>query len=289
MNRRTFAFGLTALVAAVAIGFAIRFRTQAVHWLRTPDELHRRYDELERQLQAENQRIAADERQAADLQRSLAAAHAAASRASAAAQSGVDPRKLIAATPALRAAYLKLFRDGLDVKWGLLYKMLGLSPDQVDKFKDLLTQREEVSLEMTAAAQAQGFDGNSPEWDRLFRQLNNPVREGFVALLGQTGYATYKQYNNDSAVLPVVGDLAAALDPSATLSVPQATQLITAFADSSQKDADGKAQKNTLDWNQAMTRASAILAPNQLSVLGLLQQDAETGKQIDQITASLPK
>lgn len=197
---------------------------------------------------------------------------------------GIAPEELVAMDPALRARYLQLKHDSLDVRWGLLFQMLHLSPDQIVRFKDLQSRLLANELQAAQAAAERGLSPSDPEIESLEGGLDRPVDHELRSLLGEAGYGEYREYRRDRAVIPVVQDLAAYAG-SEPLTLDQAASLIPILADASDKTPRGAPLKGAINSGPAMSGASAVLAPGQLSVLGALLSKAEARRQIELLSS----
>ncbi len=268
------------MLAALAVAFGWRERSRWVAAHREQAQLAQRYLEVTDQIFSANL-------QAAELRRARGGATAApaAPPATAAALASLSSTDVVAMDATLRAEYLRAQAGRADFDWGLLFRMLKLSPDQIARFKALQAELTENDLTVRAAAAQQGVPPYGPEMEAFDRQLNQPVRQELRALLGQPGYAAYKQYNQDSNVVPFVQDLAGYLGDQAP-TLDQSAQLITALADSSQKKPNGWVIYHTVDPDQAVTRASSFLSPTQVSTLGAILRLQQAKQALNQLSAA---
>jgi hypothetical protein len=289
MKRPSLNFWIVATGAALAVAFAWRewadYRTLSARSDRSNAQTQ--ITERERTL-AEAALLEARTRADA-LSRALANAKARSEAAQIAASDRTqeDPRSP-AAISALRTQYLKAYRDALPGQWGLFFALLGLSADQVEALKGLLAQREENNLLVEQTARAKGVDVSSPEIQALDDDLDRQNKAAIAALLGPQGYAQFRDYLHDRAILPVVSDLAAALYSSdSPLSAPQAQQLIGVLADESAKKNGATVVAGTLDWNAAIARSQSILSPTQLSALSSLLEQYQATSQLNALAKNL--
>jgi hypothetical protein len=86
----------------------------------------------------------------------------------------------------------------------------------------------------------------------------------------------------------LVDELAANVyNTAAPLTADQAMALTQALADSSEKKESGGVIGGTVDWDKAMGRAQAILAPPQKDALTLIRLKEESQATVDKMTRSL--
>jgi len=245
--------------------------------------------ELHRQLSAAEERLREARSQTAELDRALriAAAQSAHDGAREDADLQADSARA-SAIAELHSRYMRAYRDNLDGQWGLLYQLLGLSQGQIEKLKDLLAQREENDITIQQTANRRGLDESSPEIQALDDELDRQNKAAIAALLGPQGYAQYRDYYHDRAILPVVSDLAGNLfSTDSPLSAPQAQQLIGILADSSEKKDGPTVVKNTVNWDKAIAGAQAALSQPQLAAFTALRAQYETDLQADAYAKSL--
>jgi hypothetical protein len=193
-----------------------------------------------------------------------------------------------AAHPEARRHYIQAFREGLSTTWGLFFKALNLPPDQEEKLKDLLAQREDNNLAVEAAASVRGLDESAPEIQALDDQLDGANKAALKELLGKADYAAFRTFLHAEEILPLVDQLAANVyDTPTPLTGDQAMALTQVLADSSQKKDSGRVVAGTINWNQALGRVQSILSPTQVGAFLALQQQADAQGQLKQMMLGL--
>ena len=266
MNRRTIGGGLLAALVIAGIGFDLAERRRLQFWSGTERQLRGNYESLNREARDENRKRAA----ATGANGGAGAASARAPDAGAVgARWDTDPLQVIALNPALRAQYLKLYRDGLDLEWGLLIRLLKLSPEQTEKAKDLLTRFEDGRLQIEQTAAERGLPLGDPEMKQLRKDLSRSLEIDAALLLGPMGMITAHQYISSENVLPTIQALAGATldDP---MTVDQAGRLMSVLASASQRNSNGNVIEHTVNVEQAMEAAGSVLSPAQLAALGAI-------------------
>ena len=284
---------LLSVAAAVAVGFAAyEMRRAAV--ARAGDRVlagHR--TELEAQFRSAERELLGVRRARESLEQKAAMLAASPLAATSTADSGgVSPSggrsAWFAGHSEARANYLRAVRDGLSTTWGLLFKSLNLSPDQENKLQDLLAEREANNITVEAAAQAKGLDESAPEIQALDDQLDAANKAAIRQLLGKAGYDAVRDYRHAEEVIPVVDQLAASVyNMAEPLTGDEAMALTRVLADSSQKNDSGRVIGGTVNWDQAMVRAQAILSPAQIGALANLKEQAQAQGELNRITSSL--
>ncbi len=286
MIRPAWQIGLAAAALLAALDFAARERREAATERAAEHAIEVRRTDLEARFRAAQRDLQQAQRSRSDLQRAadapgLSQLAAAAASPAAATQSR---QGWFAAHPEIRGRYLKAYREGLGTSWGLLFHALNLSADQVEQLKDLLVRREDNDITVVAAANARGVPESDPAIQALDDRLSSENSAAIRALLGKPAYAEFRDFMHAQAVIPLVDELAGRVSSAdEPLTADQALNLTRALADSSQKKPSGKVLEDTLNWDQAIVRAQAILSPSQLMTLSVMRQTTQARQQISQM------
>ena len=282
MNRPTLSFGIVAAGAAVMIAFLYREWREARRFPSDPAQWTLVQTELCRQLSDAEERLREARLQTADLERALSIARVHPARSGPVPDT--DPQADLvrsAAIAELHARYMKAYRADLGGQWGLLFQILGLSQDQIGKLTDLLAQREENDITIQQTAARRGLDESSPEIQALDDELDRQNKAAIAALLGPQGYAQFRNYYHNRAILPIVSDLAGDLYATENpLTAQQAQQLIGILAGNSEKKDGSTVIKGTLNWDQAIAGAQAFLPQPQAAALAALRSQYEADQQV---------
>lgn len=181
----------------------------------------------------------------------------------------------------------------LDANYAALFKKLNLSPAQLSRFKELLTEKQSTFRDVLAAARAQGLD---PRQDRtqiglLVAQANAEIDQNIQSVLGASGYADYKQYEQTAPQRNLVGQLETRLSYTPTpLSPQQADQLLQVLADTTKTSNPARAAARgqpgggrvTLT-DASISQASAVLTPDQTAALQQMQQEQQARQKMMQL------
>ena len=106
-------------------------------------------------------------------------ANAAALRNDPAAKPATPARRLSATTiiandPQKMAEYFKNYRASLDLTSGGMFKALGFSAEQAEKYKDMRVLGYQRRMDFDAAVEMQGLDRNSAAYIKLFYVITTP-------------------------------------------------------------------------------------------------------------------
>lgn len=131
---------------------------------------------------------------------------------------------------ALLAAGQKAVIDG---RYAALFKSLNLTPEQADKLKALLAERQNVRQDVMAAAREQGLD---PRTDRdsmrkLVTDSQNAINENIKSLIGADAFSKLTNYEQTMPQRDLVSVLQQRLNATDTpLTTAQAEQLVQILA-----------------------------------------------------------
>ncbi|MDP2138782.1 MAG: hypothetical protein Q8J74_13110 [Candidatus Didemnitutus sp.] len=196
----------------------------------------------------------------------------------------------------------------LDARYGALFRMLNLSPEQLDQFKDMLVEKRTSLTDVVAAARSQGMTGreNRDEIQALVQQTQAEVDAGIRALLGDNAFAQYQAFEQTQPQRAVVGQLEQRLSYSNTPLTPQQSeqlvQVLAANAAPRQPNAGGGGMQTVAVRagpgggavsfggtggapisDQAVQQASTVLNSTQLQTLQQLQQEQEAQSKLNQL------
>lgn len=179
-----------------------------------------------------------------------------------------DTAASLEANPGLRALFRKGFQADLAARYRPFYDAARLSPEQIRKFEQLMTEAEEVKMDFQITAKAQGFTPADPALGKLRAQGEAELKAAATEILGDEGYRQLLQFKRAEPLEVAVNDLAMLVAQSPTpLSAAQAGQLLTTMANaSSSYRAGDRAELASVDWPQALASAQSFLAPAQFSV-----------------------
>ena len=182
--------------------------------------------------------------------------------------SGSRQRSAVMASDSkLAALSLAVFRATLGQKYRQFYRALGLSPQQIGAFENLLTARQEETIDVNAVASADGPDAR-PEIDEVRRQEDDDFRAAQIALLGEAGYHQLQEFNRALPVWNLVNVIETPPFPQDSLSPAQTQQLATILTGASGNfENGGVATLDSIDWNTALAQAQGFLSAEQMEGL----------------------
>lgn len=214
-------------------------------------------------------------------------------------------------------------KGALDNRYAALFRELKLPPDQLEKFKSLLVERQTAAMDVMAAAREQGLNPfeNRDEIRQLVKTAQDEVESSIRTTIGDTAYAQYQNYDNTYSQRTVVSQLEQRLSYSSTPLTPaQSSQLVQILAQqgsSADPTGPGGATVNTAVYvadgaagrgaggrfqvfagganfggapisTDAVNQASTVLNPQQLSALQELQAEQDAQAQLgEQMRATI--
>jgi hypothetical protein len=194
-------------------------------------------------------------------------------------------------------------RAALDERFAALFRNLNLSPQQLEKFKDLLVEKRAAVADVMAAARAEGMTGreNRDELRALVQNAQAEVDGSIRALLGETGFQQYEGYEQTLPQRNTVERLGQRLSyTGAPLSAAQTEQLVQVLATNPGERPPGSRTNVTFGGpgvrvglggaaggapisDQAVAQAATVLQPTQLQALQQLQQEQQAQAQLGQL------
>lgn len=135
--------------------------------------------------------------------------------------------------PDVQAMIAQQQKAALDARYSALFKNLNLSPEQAEKLKALLIERQASRQDVFEAARAQGIDPReSPEaYRKLMADARNEVESSIKSVLGDSGYAQLQTYEQTMPQRGLVNEIQQRLTYSNTpMTATQAEQLVQILA-----------------------------------------------------------
>ena len=196
-------------------------------------------------------------------------------------------------------------KGALDNRYSPLFKQLNLSPADLEKFKNLLVEKQTAVMDVMAAARSEGLTGreNRDQIRELVQNAQNDVDTTIKATLGDAAYSQYQNFETTQPQRAVVSQLEQRLSYSSTpLSDTQSQQLVQILAATSPTHDNGSGRNGgfggamvalapggggTFFGGPTITadtinQAQGVLSAQQLSALQSLQQEQQAAAQLRQ-------
>ncbi len=216
----------------------------------------------------------------------------------------VNPMATLMQNPDFARALVTQQKSALDLRYADLFRRLNLAPDQVDRLKDLLVERQSAAADVMAAAREQGMDGraNRDELRQLVQSTQADSEEAIRAFLGEGGYNDYKTYEQTQPQRALVSQLETKLSYGGSpLQAAQMDQLVRILAETSPQQGGGGRGAGMMNFvgagrgfdsggpmpmggafsggvqitDEAITRAQGVLSQSQLQSLKQMQVEQQ--------------
>lgn len=182
-------------------------------------------------------------------------------------------------------------KGALDARYGALFRQLNLPPDQLARLKDLLVEKRTAAVDVLAAARSQGMNQreNRAELRQLVQETQGEIDDSIRALLGDSGFARYQNFEQTQPQRAVATRLEQRLSYSGIpLSPQQSEQLVQALASASGAQSTAGSPPFGMPGSVPLTdemlaSAAAVLNPTQLQALRQLQEEQQAQAQLNQL------
>jgi hypothetical protein len=182
-------------------------------------------------------------------------------------------------------------RAALDARYADLFKKLNLPPDQLEKFKSLLVERQTARMDVMVAARENGIDPreNRDELRKMTAEAQSEVDAAIKTALGESVYNAYQNFDNTQNQRALVKQLDTRLGYTSTaLSSTQSDFLVNALAASATTTDQGGGGPG--NWggggaratitDEVVQQARSVLTPDQVSALMQLQIEQQAQQKI---------
>lgn len=194
-------------------------------------------------------------------------------------------------------------KGALDNRYASLFKMLNLNPTELEKFKDLLVEKQTAVTDVLAAARSEGLTGRDSRDSirQLVQDTQGEIDETIRSTLGESAYAQYINYEGTLPQRNLVDQLGQRLSYSSTPLTPTQTEsLVQILAQTAPTNNNGNRNQNfgsgptiigpgtvrvaggSNITDEAITQAQGLLAPQQVAALQSLQEEQQTSSKIFQ-------
>lgn len=137
------------------------------------------------------------------------------------------------AKPEVQAMLSVQQKANVEARYAALFKNLNLPPEQIERLKSLLLDRQTTVQDVFAAAREQGINPRTDQdtFRKLVADSRNDVNDSIKAAIGDAGFAQLQHYEQTLPQRNLVNDLSQRLNFSdMPLSTAQAEQLVQILA-----------------------------------------------------------
>ena len=181
-------------------------------------------------------------------------------------------------------------RGQISSRYAGLFRSLGLPPDKLAQFKDLLLEKQSVRNDVLLAATQQGINPmtNPAEFRQLETNAQAEIDAKIKTTLGPDGFSQFETYQATQGQRGVVNQLQDSLSYTATpLSGAQSQQLVDILGRTGPlRTSDvggGNAANNSTVTDATIAAAQGVLAPPQVQALQEIQQQQQAGRELQRL------
>jgi RNA polymerase sigma factor (sigma-70 family) len=195
----------------------------------------------------------------------------------------VDAKLVAMSDPEVQRTRIEMERIGMGLRFSQLYRNLNLTPEQVARFEARWIESRQEGVDILAAAKSNGVAPDDPVIRTLASQGKEKYENDMRAILGETGFAEYQNYERSYPARDVVGGMLANLTfAGAPLSSDQMNQLTRAIAEQSvsyQKGGRVGERGNDVNWPAVVAQAQQFLSPAQVDQVRAQAEVAQASQQ----------
>lgn len=193
------------------------------------------------------------------------------------------------ANPEFAAAMTVQQRAALDARYADLFKKLNLTPDQLEKFKSLLVDRQTSRIDVMIAARENGLNPreNRDELRKMTDEAQAEVDAAIKTSLGESVYNAYQTYEATQPQRNLVNQLDQRLGYTSTpLNATQSEFLVNALAATGSSEQGGGpgnwggGGSRAIITDDVIQKAQSVLTPAQVSALKQLQSEQQAQQKI---------
>lgn len=179
-----------------------------------------------------------------------------------------------------------LARQGvLDYRYADLFRKLNLTPEELEKLKALLVERQNIRGDVMAASRQEGLNlrENRDAIQNLIRENEADSNAALRSLLGEAGYETFAQYESTQTERNLARQIDQRFSYTATpLSASQSEQLITLLATA--RTAQNPQRPGAVMLNDTViAQARGFLTPTQVDALVQMQTEVNAVRNMAQL------
>lgn len=193
-------------------------------------------------------------------------------------------------------------KAALDSRYAALFKNLALSPEQLEKFKNLLVEKSTAAMDVMMAAREQGINPRRDReaFDKLVADTQSEIDTSIRDALGETAFAQYQDYERTLPQRAVTDQLEQRLSYSSTpLTAEQSNSIVSILAANQPGTAGGGSdvffagavapraavaalggRGQAAITDTAIQQSAGVLAAPQIEALRQLQQEQQAQRDL---------
>ncbi|OHE82774.1 MAG: hypothetical protein A3G75_06345 [Verrucomicrobia bacterium RIFCSPLOWO2_12_FULL_64_8] len=197
-------------------------------------------------------------------------------------------------SPDFQKAMAASMRSTLDQRYATLFRKLKLNPGELERLKDLLVDRQAISMDVMRAAAAQGLNmiENGEDIGAMMEKVQAGIDGDVRDLLGDQRYSHYQDFNQHAGSYTLLDQIERRLSYTATpLQESQADQLLRILASTAPAATDDRRAGVFMAFgggpvslmggqppitDETVARAQTVLSPSQVEALKQLQAEQQS-------------
>jgi len=183
-------------MAALVLGVLLWRQNQRL------DELQQQAATAQKHTQETERRLAAAEKSRTDLEaevKSLRSQPAASRASSTRAQNPMAAANAMFDNPNFQRVMATSMKGTLDQRYAALFRQLKLSPADLDKFKDLLVEKQMSSFDAVRLAQSGDPAAKPGDIAGVVNKVQGEMDDSIRSLLGEQGFQRFQEFNQNTA------------------------------------------------------------------------------------------
>lgn len=196
---------------------------------------------------------------------------------------------LIASDPQKWMEYRRNYREHCALRYGAVFKWLGLTSEQIERFLDVEVSLEETAIDLSAALELHRLDRDSAEYKKLYGDYNKARVTPKQEILGDLTNK-YLEYFRTESVRWYPRELAyAGIFSGETITAAQierVADILVATCKRQSMQSPAKpgpwAYPSGLNWSAAAAQLKGVLSPTQIETLGLLIDQDKSRDRLDE-------
>jgi RNA polymerase sigma factor (sigma-70 family) len=195
--------------------------------------------------------------------------------------------------PDFQRLMLQLEKAGMPLRYGMLYKSLGLTAQQAGEFDAALLEGKQSVADILAVANEKGVSLQDPAMVALAQEAKSRQDARLRTLLGDAGFQDYQIYERTSAMRDLTGRIAMSLAASETppnfQQLNRVQQILAENNAGFQKGGAASGNERDINWDAVIEQARSVLSPSQLGVLQAMREQTRIAAQAEAFMRDLAK
>ena len=198
---------------------------------------------------------------------------------------------VLSASPELLQLRTQWYRTSLGLKFGLIYRKLGLSPQQIAAVENVMTEQYQGNMEARSAAVAQGVSPSDTALVPLMKPIAAKTGKDLADILGADGSREFSAYikahtGRTAVVDPLAGNLYYTDAPLTLAQADRLTEIIAGNTGGLKQTGLVYSPAET-KWDAVLIQAQSVLTAAQFATFRAMRETEALQKQMNDLSAAL--